>query len=109
MLDETTTWGAGLDGQALTADELVAIPDFSKIKREIWSKYPGAVARKTFAPGEIVCREGASGATAFYLQSGQAEAFISNPIATANVKKRSSTGLLNGLTHIADYLKRVPR
>ena len=74
---------ADLGGIPISPDELAAIPDFSAIRKEIWSKFPGAITKKIFKPGEIIMREGESGTTAFYLLSGTVDIYINSPIASA--------------------------
>ncbi len=70
---------ADLGGDLLTADELAAIPDFSGIRKEIWDKFPGAIARKLYRAGEILMREGEYGTTAFYILSGTIELLHQQP------------------------------
>ena len=38
-------------------------------------------ATDSFKAGEVVCRQGEFGSTAFYVQSGSCDVFISTPIA----------------------------
>src|ERR1043166_1090907 len=98
---------ADLGGDFLTADELAAIPDFAGIRKEIWEKFPGAIARKRYSPGEILMREGENGTTAFYILSGAIELFINNPVSHVQSSRRSG-GWLGGLTKITNYIKGVP-
>jgi|GEM_PF-872213 len=100
---------ADLGGTPLTAEELATIPDFSGIRKEIWGKFPGAIARKVFQPGEILMREGESGTTAFYIHRGEVEIFISSPLVGArSAKSNRVKGLLGGITKITSYIKGVP-
>lgn len=99
---------ADLGGAALTPDELAAIPDFASIRKETWSKFPGAVSKKTFQPNEILVREGDSGTTAFYLLSGTVEVSINNPILSVQSKRARPKGLFRGLTKISNYAKGIP-
>jgi len=99
---------ADLGGTPLTPEELGAIPDFAQIRKEIWAKFPGAIARKTFRPGEILMREGESGTTAFYVLSGEVEIFLSNPVARVESKRGAPRGLFRRLTRITSYVKGVP-
>ena len=88
---------ADLGGSPVTADELAEIPDFKGIRKEIWEKFPGAIAKKTFRPGQILMREGESGSTAFYIVSGSVDIFISNPVVSVQStagKSRSCGGEL---------------
>ena len=70
---------ADLGGDVLTADELAAIPDFAGIRKEIWDKFPGAIARKQYRAGEILMREGENGTTAFYILEGTIELYLNSP------------------------------
>ncbi|MBI3693806.1 MAG: cyclic nucleotide-binding domain-containing protein [Acidobacteria bacterium] len=100
---------ADLGGTPLTPDELAAIPDFAGIRKEIWSKFPGAIARKDFRPGELLMREGESGTTAFYLLSGSVEIFVNNPTLGVQSKRRAvRKSRFGGFTKITNYVKGVP-
>src|SRR5439155_11629935 len=85
-----------------------SIPDFKSIRKEIWGKVPGAMAKKTFRPGEILMREGESGSTAFYILSGSVDIYINNPIVSVKSSRGKSPGLLRGFTKISSYLKGAP-
>src|SRR4051794_11684446 len=78
---------ADLGGDLLTADELAAIPDFAGIRKEIWDKFPGAIARKRYRPGGILMREGEYGTTAFYILEGTIELYLNSPIAHVESKR----------------------
>jgi CRP-like cAMP-binding protein/Fe-S-cluster-containing hydrogenase component 2 len=99
---------ADLGGDLLTADELAAIPDFSGIRKEIWDKFPGAIARKLYRAGEILMREGENGTTAFYILSGTIELFINNPLSHIESSRAHSGRGWRGITKITNYIKGVP-
>jgi CRP-like cAMP-binding protein/Fe-S-cluster-containing hydrogenase component 2 len=100
---------ADLGGTPLTAEELASIPDFKGIRKEIWDKFPGAIARKEFQPGQILMREGESGTTAFYILSGTVEVFINSPVLGVQARKRPQRkGLFGGFTKFTDFIKGVP-
>src|SRR6266567_3755845 len=99
---------ADLGGDLLTADELAAIPDFAGIRKAIWDKFPGAIARKTYSAGQILMREGENGTTAFYILSGTIELFINNPVSHVESSRRSGRSWLGGITKITNYIKGVP-
>src|SRR5881409_2956835 len=100
---------ADLGGDVLTADELAAIPDFAAIRKEIWDKFPGAIARKEYRAGEVLMREGENGTTAFYILSGDIELFINTPIAHVEATRaRGAGGWLHGLSKVSNYIKGVP-
>jgi CRP-like cAMP-binding protein len=99
---------AELGGTAVTPDELAAIPSLSGIRKEIWGKFPGAVARKIFKPGEVIFRQGESGTTAFLITSGAVEISLSIDRALRPPPRRTSGGLLSNIGRLTDYLKGVP-
>ncbi len=88
---------AKLGGEGLlTAEELETIPLFEGVSRPFLRFNEGAVRRKRFKLGEVICREGESGSTAFYIESGEVTIRIKTPF--SHVKNRSQgssgTGLL---------------
>ncbi|MBI3893611.1 MAG: cyclic nucleotide-binding domain-containing protein [Candidatus Wallbacteria bacterium] len=70
-----------LAGEALAADALLAIPIFKGISKSLLEKNAGAVSRRRFKKGELICREGDFGSTAFYVLSGKVEVYIATPMA----------------------------
>src|ERR1022692_1283695 len=92
---------ADLGGEALSAEELAAIPDFKSIRKELWAKFPGAVARRVYEPGEIIITEGDFGTTAFYLLSGEAEIYLQSKIAGLESHRREKRKWFQSLTKIS--------
>jgi len=70
-----------LDDDALGLEEMQALPVFEGCPPELLEDHVGAVLRRTYAPGDIVCREGESGSTAFLLLEGEAEIYLTSPVA----------------------------
>src|SRR6267154_2630395 len=99
---------ADLGGEVLPADQLAAIPDFAGIRKEIWDKFPGAIARKEYRAGEILMREGENGTTAFYVLSGDIELFINSPISHVETARGGGGGWFRNLTKISSYIKGTP-
>jgi len=77
-------------GTSLAADELLALPIFGGMSGSFLDLNRGAVVRRTYAPGELICREGEYGSTAFYILSGKVDIFIETPM--AHVKDRAPKG-----------------
>ena len=76
-----TTLGAGSDTQQLTAEELHRLPVFSGVSGTFLELNRGAIVKRRFRKGEVICREGEYGSTAFYITEGLAHVAISTPIA----------------------------
>ncbi len=70
-------------GEPLTVDQLLqylpALKELPRAQLDNWAK--GAAALHHFRKGEIVCREGEFGSTAYYIVSGTVDIFIDNPLA----------------------------
>jgi CRP-like cAMP-binding protein/Fe-S-cluster-containing dehydrogenase component/ferredoxin len=79
-----------LPGEPVDVDELQQLSYFQKVSGTFLELNKNAVVRRHFRKGEIVCREGEYGSTAFYITEGQAEVFLSSPMAHVNTKRQGS-------------------
>lgn len=97
-----------LEGFALTVDDMAAMPVFDGCSHALLRKNEGAVVRRRFDPGEIICREGEYGSTAFYILEGEAEVYIASPLAHLRGSPRRS-GLFGGIrTFLQSLARRAP-
>jgi len=86
-----------LPGEPVDVDELQQIAYFQKISGTFLELNKNAVVRRHFKKGDIVCREGEYGSTAFYILEGSAQVFLSTPF--AHVKTQGgATGFFSRLT-----------
>ncbi len=86
-----------LPGEPVSVDELQQLTYFQKISGTFLELNKNAVVRRHYRRGDIVCREGEYGSTAFYILEGQAHVFLSTPM--AHVKSQGgATGFLSRLT-----------
>jgi predicted molibdopterin-dependent oxidoreductase YjgC len=76
-----TVIAVGPDSQGLEAEELLQIPVFQNVSGTFLELNRGAVVKRRFRKGEVICREGEFGSTAFYILEGRAKVSISTPIA----------------------------
>jgi CRP-like cAMP-binding protein/Fe-S-cluster-containing hydrogenase component 2 len=74
---------AELQGRPLLPDELQQIDIFKDVDVKMLLKFPGTVSERRFLPGQIICREGEGGTTAFYILSGEVDVNISRQPASA--------------------------
>ncbi len=70
-----------LPGEPVGAEELQQLSYFQKVSGTFLELNKNAVVRRHFRKGEIICREGEYGSTAFYILEGQAQVFLSTPMA----------------------------
>src|SRR5207249_5370566 len=90
-------------GDLLSPEELLRLPIFAGSSGTFLALNKGSIVRRRFRPGEIICREGEHGSTAFYVLSGQVEVSISTPM--AHVKSGRRTGRVG----VANFLRRLSR
>ncbi len=89
------------EGDRLTPDELLRLPVFSGASGTFLALNQGSVVRRKFRPGEVICREGENGSTAFYILSGKVEVSITTPMAHAK------SGRGSGGKGIANFFSRL--
>src|SRR5262249_27239058 len=77
-------------GTPMAPDELLELPMFAGISGTFLKLNEGSVAKRHFRPGEVICREGEYGSTAFYLLSGEVEVSIAASL--GHVRSRSDQG-----------------
>ena len=68
-------------GEPLTPQQLASLPLFEGTPPKTLAKYPGAIVRRRFRRGEVICREGEYGSTAFFILEGSASVSIRAPMA----------------------------
>jgi Fe-S-cluster-containing hydrogenase component 2/CRP-like cAMP-binding protein len=66
--------------QEVTAEELAQHPLFEGVAHPFLQFNKGAVIRRTFRKGEVICREGEFGSTAFYIEKGSVQVSIQSPL-----------------------------
>ena len=64
----------------VTAEELAGYPLFEGVAQPFLHWNRGAVVRRFFKQGEVICREGEFGSTAFYIEDGEVEVSIQAPL-----------------------------
>jgi CRP-like cAMP-binding protein/Fe-S-cluster-containing hydrogenase component 2/ferredoxin len=80
--------GAKLQGGAVDPQVLLTLPIFKNVSGTFIELNHNAIVERRYSPGDIICREGEYGATAFYIVEGRAEVYLSSPI--AHVKTEGS-------------------
>src|SRR5713226_8599163 len=92
-----TAIAAGPGAEGFEAEELLQIPVFKGVSGTFLELNRGAIVKHRFRKGEMICREGEFGSTAFYILEGTAKVSIATPI--AHVKTEGGAkGLFKRLT-----------
>ena len=76
-----TAIATGADARGLEAEELLKLPVFKGVSGTFLELNRGAIVKRNFLAGALICREGEFGSTAFYIVEGKAKVSISSPIA----------------------------
>jgi CRP-like cAMP-binding protein/Fe-S-cluster-containing dehydrogenase component len=76
-----TAIAAGPGAEGFEAEDLLKIAVFQGVSGTFLELNRGAIVRRRFRKGEVICREGEFGSTAFYILEGTAKVSISTPIA----------------------------
>ena len=76
-----TAIAAGPGAEGFEAEDLLKIPVFQGVSGTFLELNRGAIVRRRFRKGQMICREGEFGSTAFYILEGKARVSISTPIA----------------------------
>ena len=76
-----TAIATGSHAEVFEAEELLRIPVFKGVSGTFLELNRGAIVKHRFRAGEVICREGEFGSTAFYMVEGRARVSISTPIA----------------------------
>src|SRR6201984_3699921 len=76
-----TAISAGQGTEIFEAEELLQIPVFRGVSGTFLELNRGAIVKRRFGKGEVICREGEFGSTAFYLVEGSARVSIATAIA----------------------------
>jgi Fe-S-cluster-containing hydrogenase component 2/CRP-like cAMP-binding protein len=93
------------DGEIVPPEELAKLPLFQGIPFKFLQFNASAVVRRLLKPGDILCKEGEHGATAFVINQGSFRIFISGTRGAVTTTKSSGlAGMLGGLTTV---LKRL--
>jgi CRP-like cAMP-binding protein/Fe-S-cluster-containing hydrogenase component 2/ferredoxin len=74
------------DSAPVPLEELQQLPFFEGVSGTFLSLNRNAVVRRHFKAGELICREGEYGSTAFYILEGKARVSITSPIAHVKTK-----------------------
>src|SRR5271167_1559236 len=75
-----------VQGDPVPVEELKQIEMFQNVSGTFLSLNSNSVSKRHFKAGEIICREGEYGSTAFYILDGTCEVYLSSPIAHVSTK-----------------------
>jgi CRP-like cAMP-binding protein/ferredoxin len=75
-----------LEGGTIDPESLLTLPVFKGVSGTFLELNRNSVVERHFRAGEIICREGEYGATAFYIVNGTAEVYLESPIAHVSTK-----------------------
>ena len=93
-------------GEEMTADQLKALPIFERMSGTFLDLNRGAVVRRHLRAGEVICREGDFGSTAFYVLSGTVEVSIATPLGHSATRRGQGSGRKGFFRMLTELVKR---
>ncbi|HYT66763.1 MAG TPA: cyclic nucleotide-binding domain-containing protein [Vicinamibacterales bacterium] len=81
---------AHLEGEKLDPEWILQLPVFNGVSGTFLQLNRSSLVKRSVAPGEIICREGEFGSTAFYILEGTVEVYINTPM--AHVQQHDAPG-----------------
>jgi len=78
-------------GTPLAAEDIKKIPLFARVNIQFLKRSEGAVVVRQYNKGEVICRQGEFGDTAFYIDDGEVDIFIDTPM--SHVRTKGDGGL----------------
>lgn len=100
--------GTHLSGDAVEAEALLALPIFKNVSGTFLELNRNAIVERHFRAGEIICREGDFGATAFYILEGTVDVYLASPMAHVRTEG-GAHGLVSKLKSLLATRDRHPR
>ncbi|TMQ26099.1 MAG: cyclic nucleotide-binding domain-containing protein [Candidatus Rokuibacteriota bacterium] len=79
-------------GEEMSAEQLQKLDIFKRMSGTFLDLNRGAVVRRRFEPGEIICREGDFGSTAFYILSGKVQVSLATPMGHSSTRRGQPGG-----------------
>jgi CRP-like cAMP-binding protein/NAD-dependent dihydropyrimidine dehydrogenase PreA subunit len=97
LTNKSTVQAVLPQGEPVDVEQLLTLPYFQKVSGTFLELNKHSVVVRHFKQGDIICREGDYGSTAFYILEGNVEIFLASPI--EHVKTAGgATGFLSKLT-----------
>jgi len=84
-------------GEPVEVEDLKKLPFFQNVSGTFLELNKNAVVLRRYQPGDIICREGEYGSTAFYILEGTASVYLSSPVAHVQTEGGAS-GFFSKLT-----------
>jgi CRP-like cAMP-binding protein/Fe-S-cluster-containing hydrogenase component 2 len=95
-------------GEEMTAADLQALPIFQRMSGTFLDLNRGAVVRRRIRPGEVICREGDFGSTAFYVLTGKVQVSIASPLGHSSARRGQAGGRKGFFRMLTELVKSPP-
>lgn len=95
-------------GSPLSVEQLQQIPMFARISGNFLQRSEGSVVRRLLKKGEILCRQGDFGSTAFYIESGKVDIYLDTSMKHVQTRQEGG-GLFKKVTSLLMGRDEKPR
>jgi CRP-like cAMP-binding protein/Fe-S-cluster-containing dehydrogenase component len=86
-------------GQALKVEEMKQFPIFAKVSSQFLERCGGGVVMREFNKGDLICRQGEFGSTAFYIVDGTVDIFLETDLSHIRTKNEKG-GIFKKVTSL---------
>ncbi len=93
------------EGDPVLLPELQEVDVFRGVSGTFLNLNSNAIRKRTYKAGEIICKEGDYGSTAFYILDGKAEVYLSSPL--AHVGTKGQKGFFSKLKSVLEPTNRA--
>jgi CRP-like cAMP-binding protein/formate hydrogenlyase subunit 6/NADH:ubiquinone oxidoreductase subunit I len=94
-------------GSPLGVEELKQFPIFEKVSSQFLERCGGGVVRREYSHGDLICRQGEFGSTAFFIIEGTVDVFLETNL--GHVRTRAEKGLFKRVTSLLRPRGQDPR
>jgi CRP-like cAMP-binding protein/formate hydrogenlyase subunit 6/NADH:ubiquinone oxidoreductase subunit I len=95
-------------GSPLSVEQMQEIPMFARISSNFLKRSEGGVVRRSFKKGEVICRQGEFGSTAFYIESGKVDIYLDTSMSHVRTREEGG-GLIRKMTSLLIGRDEKPR
>lgn len=106
VVDSSLQEQIGKTAEEIELDDLASHPLFEGVSKQFLGWNKESIVRRHFKKGEIICREGEYGSTAFIIEKGKVEVYLNSEIKHARAREQAHRnkgffGMMKRLTGLA--------
>lgn len=93
--------------QPVEVNDLMSHPLFAGVSRAFMDWNKGSVVRRKFRKGDIICREGEFGSSAFIIEKGRLDVFLTSPMKHVRSRQKAGAGVFGLFKRFSSLVSRA--